>query len=398
MSRLEYLLASAAPAARRAVLLACSRCAATGSCWPRPGSRRSTATSLYIHRAMRRARIRSSTVVLLLEPYSYGLAGKLAYLVRLVRGMYHLQTARPVRRRQRVPADPRRAASAGHDGRPGLARGGRAQALRARHADAAGRAGADVPAPLLRLRSWSAASGRDGRMPRPLRTPGRAGPAARLAAHGLLLRRRRAGRRARPGPGRVIRRCAGRRVVVYAPTFRGRGIGKRAAPGLDAVALRAALPADHALVLKTHPNLDPAATATGRLRRRRRPGAPRSTTCSPRPTSSSPTTRRRSSSSRCSAARSCCSCGDLADVRARSRAVPRLPDRDDRDPGRRHGRGHRRDRDGAVRPVRLRRLHRAPARGIAAAAPASASSSTSCATVRASRRRGDTLPPDVRHE
>ena len=31
--------------------------------------------------------------VLLLEPYSYGLAGKLAYLVRLVRGMYHLQTA-----------------------------------------------------------------------------------------------------------------------------------------------------------------------------------------------------------------------------------------------------------------------------------------------------------------
>jgi CDP-glycerol glycerophosphotransferase (TagB/SpsB family) len=55
---------------------------------------------------------------------------------------------------------------------------------------------------------------------------------------------------------------AGRRVVVYAPTFRGRGIGKRAAPGLDAVALRAALPAEDVLVLKTHPNLDPATTAT----------------------------------------------------------------------------------------------------------------------------------------
>jgi CDP-ribitol ribitolphosphotransferase len=52
----------------------------------------------------------------------------------------------------------------------------------------------------------------------------------------------------------------GRRVVLYAPTFRGRGVGKRAAPGLDAARLRAALPPDHALVLKTHPNLDPAAT------------------------------------------------------------------------------------------------------------------------------------------
>ena len=55
---------------------------------------------------------------------------------------------------------------------------------------------------------------------------------------------------------------AGRRVVLYAPTFRGRGIGKRAALGLDGARLRAALPPDYALVLKTHPNLDPAATPT----------------------------------------------------------------------------------------------------------------------------------------
>jgi CDP-glycerol glycerophosphotransferase (TagB/SpsB family) len=55
---------------------------------------------------------------------------------------------------------------------------------------------------------------------------------------------------------------SGRRVVLYAPTFRGRGIAKRSAPGMDAQRLRAALPADHALVLKTHPNLDPEATAT----------------------------------------------------------------------------------------------------------------------------------------
>jgi CDP-ribitol ribitolphosphotransferase len=54
----------------------------------------------------------------------------------------------------------------------------------------------------------------------------------------------------------------GRRVVLYAPTFRGRGIGKHAAPGVDAARLRAALPGGDVLVLKTHPNLDPAATAT----------------------------------------------------------------------------------------------------------------------------------------
>jgi teichoic acid ribitol-phosphate primase len=53
-----------------------------------------------------------------------------------------------------------------------------------------------------------------------------------------------------------------RRVVLYAPTFRGRGVAKRGAPRLDAERLRAALPADHSLVLKTHPNLDPAATPT----------------------------------------------------------------------------------------------------------------------------------------
>jgi CDP-ribitol ribitolphosphotransferase len=54
----------------------------------------------------------------------------------------------------------------------------------------------------------------------------------------------------------------GRRVVLYAPTFRGRGDRKRASLDLDAVRLRAALPDDHVLVLKGHPNLDPAATPT----------------------------------------------------------------------------------------------------------------------------------------
>ena len=78
-----------------------------------------------------RARIPDATYVLLLEPYSYGLRGKLAYLVRLVRGMYHLQTAGLfVVDNAYLPihvAPHRR----GDDGRPGLARGRRAQAVRA---------------------------------------------------------------------------------------------------------------------------------------------------------------------------------------------------------------------------------------------------------------------------
>ena len=88
--------------------------------------------------------------VLLLEPYGYGLARQ----ARLPgpAGPRHVPPAdgAPVRGRQRLPADPRRAAPAGDDGRPGLARGGRPQAVRARHRDAARRAGTDLPAPLLR--------------------------------------------------------------------------------------------------------------------------------------------------------------------------------------------------------------------------------------------------------
>jgi CDP-ribitol ribitolphosphotransferase len=55
---------------------------------------------------------------------------------------------------------------------------------------------------------------------------------------------------------------AGRTVVLHAPTFRGRGAGKRAATDLDPRRLREGLPADHVLVLKAHPNLDPALTDT----------------------------------------------------------------------------------------------------------------------------------------
>ena len=230
---------------------------------------------------------------------------------------------------------------------------------------AAGRAGTDVPASLLRLGRRAAANAPARPYAAALRTPGRAGP-------------RRSARRARTSSSTPTRwppratgswprhpALAGRRVVVYAPTFRGRGIGKRAAPGLDAVAAPG-----RAAGRRRRSSSRPTRTST---RRRPRPPAstssstrrPRSTTCSPRPTSSSPTTRRRSSSSRCCAARSCCSCGDLAEYEL--------------DPG--LYLDYRTEMIGtqvvdtagivdaiatrAVRPVGLRRLHRAPPRGIA---------------------------------
>jgi hypothetical protein len=47
---------------------------------------------LQIERAIRRLRP-NADVVVLAEPYSYGLRGKLAYALRIVRGMYHTRTA-----------------------------------------------------------------------------------------------------------------------------------------------------------------------------------------------------------------------------------------------------------------------------------------------------------------
>jgi teichoic acid ribitol-phosphate primase len=214
---------------------------------------------LHIHRALARRHPELSPV-LLLEPYSYGLAGKLAYLVRLVRGMYHLQTARLVvvdnaylpihvapHRPETTVVQVWHAAGAlkrfGLDASTPLAEPERTFLHRYYDAVVVGGDWSRGPyAAALRTpieRVIALGSPRTDFFVDPVELA-----AARervLVAHPALARRR---------------------VVLYAPTFRGRGIGKRAAPGLDAVRLRAALPADDALVLKTHPNLNPAATPT----------------------------------------------------------------------------------------------------------------------------------------
>ena len=199
-------------------------------------------------------------VTLLLEPYSYGLVGKLRYLVRLVRGMVLLRTARwfivdnaflPVHvmphRSGTTVIQVWHAVGAlkrfGWDSRRPLADPERR--FLHRYYDR-------VVCSAERSRGpWAAAF----RTPREdvlaLGTPrldAFRDPAAISAARQRVLDR--------------YPELAGRRVVLHAPTFRGRGAGKYAAPGLDAVALRAGLPADHVLVLKTHPNLDRRATPT----------------------------------------------------------------------------------------------------------------------------------------
>ena len=199
-------------------------------------------------------------VVLLLEPYSYGFSGKLRYLLRLVRGMYYLRTSglfvvdnaylpihvAPHRRGTVVVQVWHAVGSLKRFGLDALTPPGDPERrFLHRHYDF-------VVCTAERSRApWAAAFGVPLDAVLPLGTP-RTDTFADTAAMATTRER-------------VLARhpeLRDRRVVLYAPTFRGRGAAKRASHDLDGLALRAALPADHVLVLKTHPNLDPSATAT----------------------------------------------------------------------------------------------------------------------------------------
>jgi CDP-ribitol ribitolphosphotransferase len=256
VSRLEYLLASAILRVARfffsrlrirrdRVVLATARVPTLDG------------NLLHIHAALRRLHP-AIEPVLLLEPYSYGLRGKLGYLVRLVRGMYYLQTARLfVVDNAYLPIH-----VAPH--RPGTT------VVQVWHAAGAlKRFGVDTRTPLAEPertflhRHYDAVvvGGEWSRAPyaAALRTPVERVLALGSPRTDFFFDDAALGS-ARERVLDLHPSLRGRRVVLYAPTFRGRGVAKRAAPGLDATRLRAALPPDHALVLKTHPNLDPAAT------------------------------------------------------------------------------------------------------------------------------------------
>lgn len=258
MNRLDYLLASTLlrvlgvlfdrlPLDRRRIVLATARV---------PTLEGNLAA---IHAALRSGHP-ERPVVLLLEPYSYGLVGKLRYLARLVRGMYLLRTSGLFivdNAYLPIHVAPHRAGTT---------------VVQVWHAvGALKRFGRDSLVPLgdperrflHRYYDLVVCSAEDSRLPwaaafdipmervLPLGTPRTdlfGDEAAMGAARARVLA-------AYPG-------LAGRRVVLYAPTFRGRGAAKQSAVGLDPARLRAALPPTDMLVLKGHPNLDPGTTET----------------------------------------------------------------------------------------------------------------------------------------
>jgi CDP-ribitol ribitolphosphotransferase len=198
--------------------------------------------------------------VLLLEPYGYGLLSKVVYLVRLIRGMFYLATSElfvvdnayfPIHvgthRRETTVVQVWHAAGAlkrfGLDGTAGEQEAERA--FLHRHYDYVVTAGEPSRGP------YASALRTPLDRVLPLGTP----RTDFFFDHVAM----------RDARERLLDRypsLRGRRVVLYAPTFRGRGEARRAAPGFDAIQLRALLPDDHVLVLKAHPNLDPAATPT----------------------------------------------------------------------------------------------------------------------------------------
>jgi CDP-ribitol ribitolphosphotransferase len=193
-------------------------------------------------------------IVELAEMYGYGLRGKLLYALRMARAMYYLRTAGlVVLDNAWLPAH-----VAPHPPRTIV--------VQVWHAvGALKRFGVDtVPPPrepersfLHRHYDWVVSSGEASRGPwsRALRTPvdrviALGAPRTDLLVDPEAVAASRA---------RVLGRypaLRGRRVITYAPTFRGRGRGKEPARGLDAPRLRAALEPTDVLVLKSHPNLD----------------------------------------------------------------------------------------------------------------------------------------------
>lgn len=252
MTRLEYLLSSAVlrvlgwifsalPVRANRVVLATAR------------TSRLDGNLRFLHQAIRELRP-TVDCALVLEPYSYGLIGKLRYAVRLVRGTYLLHTSGLVvvdNAWLPVHVAPHRQAT---------------QVVQVWHAEGAlKRFGVDAVRPLKepertflhRYYDWVVTSGEASReaWSRAFRTP-----VDRVLALGSprtdLFFDAAAIAEARARVAAAHPELEGRRVILYAPTFRGRGAGKRPSAGLDATRLRASLGPDDILVLKAHPNLD----------------------------------------------------------------------------------------------------------------------------------------------
>lgn len=253
MNRLEHALASAVLRVlgflfdrlpiRRRVVLATARLA------------RLEGNLAYLYAEIRRRRP-GLPIVTLLEPYSYGLAGKLAYLLRLVRGTYLLRTSSLfVVDNAYLPVH----VAAHRHGTTVVQVWHGVGALKRFGADTATGLAEPERSFLHHHYDYVVTAGEASRAPyaAALRTPVERVLPLGVARTDLFFDPvALAASRERVLAAYPALRSG--RVVLYAPTFRGRGRAKRAASGFDAAAVRAALPPGHVLALKSHPNLDPA--------------------------------------------------------------------------------------------------------------------------------------------
>lgn len=251
VSRLEFLLASAAlrlvglvasmlPIVPDRVVLASPRHA------------RLEGNLLAIHEAFARLRPEIRPVILV-EPYGYGFGEKLAYLARLVRGMYHLRRARLFivdNAYLPVHVGPHRAGTT---------------VVQVWHAvSAVKRFGLDTATPPAEPERTFLHRGYDAvvvsaEAVRPTYAAALRTPVERCLALGtprtdlFFDAPAMAAARSRLVAAHPV--LNGRRVVLYAPTFRGRARDRDPGVRLDARRLRSLLPPEWVLALKTHPNV-----------------------------------------------------------------------------------------------------------------------------------------------
>lgn len=253
MSLLEYLLAVTA---LRVVLVACRLLPIQRNkvVFASARAEKLEGNLAYIYDALR-SRCPDARVVLLLERYSYGLLGKVAYMGRLVRGAYHVATARLVvldNAYLPVHAMPHRSGTV---------------VVQVWHAAGAlKRFGLDTPVPERKVenrfihryydRVIVGSHAAVGPYSSALGTPAEKVVPLGIARTDLFFdseARTRAVARVHAAHPEL----RGRRVVLYAPTFRGHGISKAAAVGLDAASLRSRVSEEVILVYKPHPVLEP---------------------------------------------------------------------------------------------------------------------------------------------
>ena len=207
----------------------------------------------YIHDEVRRTRA-DLRPVLLLERYSYTLSGKIVYFLKMMRASYHLATARYfILDNAYLPI---------HVGphRPGTT------VIQVWHAGGALKAfGVDVAPPNREVENRFIHKyydyvivGSDAAIEpysSALRTPQKLVLPLGVARTDFFFDADKM-EDARQRIFEAHPELVGRKVVLYAPTFRGHGLEKRPGQRLDAGRVRESLPQEYALVHKAHPVFD----------------------------------------------------------------------------------------------------------------------------------------------